>query len=468
MANIGLIGGVNPNAGVYDLVQQFMQLERTQMNRLESQKAEIQGRGTMLTELRTHLSALRSAVSDFRWGGSSSPVNSFTATSSNTSIANITPEAGAADGQHTLLVQAIARSHSMASLEFSGDETTTLAGTHTLQLTQADETFDISVTVGEEDTNHQVMLKVVDAINLSGADVTATLAQTDSRSGMYRILLSGGSTGTDNIIGGVQDSLGTLAVSLGLAGESSLEEYSANTVQQAADAEFTVDGLAFVSSSNNVDGALTGVVLNLLSASEATVTLTIERDIEAVQSSVEEFITAYNTVVDYVREKTQGADSEGQGRGLFTGNTLFMTLRTHLRTAVMGEVPNLSDPTTLVRLSQIGISASREGNLSISDEDAFTEALQMRPQEVERLFSDADGGVAVRMVEEMDRYVGAGGLVASHKRTIQSHERLLTQQIAREETRLQRREQSLARELAELQNMMSQLSQQQQYISILG
>jgi flagellar hook-associated protein 2 len=179
-------------------------------------------------------------------------------------------------------------------------------------------------------------------------------------------------------------------------------------------------------------------------------------------------LDAYNELLDYVREKTSGADSEGEGRGPLTGDTIFMTLRGQLRSLATDAVPDLLGESQLVRLSEIGITASREGRLTISDQDAFEEALLDRPDEVERLFADEDEGVAVRTVELIDRYVNAGGLLASQRQLAQIRQRTLDQRIEREETYLARREEQLAEQLAALQNMMYQLQQQQQILESLG
>ncbi len=94
--------GVNPNAGVYGLVQQYMALERTEINRLQEMKQADQTRRTAFTDLGAKLRDLRSAADDFRWGGSLSPINSFDAQSSNTDVVSVSAASGAGDGIHTL------------------------------------------------------------------------------------------------------------------------------------------------------------------------------------------------------------------------------------------------------------------------------------------------------------------------------------------------------------------------------
>ncbi|MCK4304835.1 MAG: flagellar filament capping protein FliD, partial [Candidatus Eisenbacteria sp.] len=456
---------VNPQSSVYNLVQQYMALEQVEINRLQASKEEIENQQSSLTELSSQFRDLRSEANKFRWGGISSPINTFGASSGDTSIVTVSADATAAEGTHTVSVQSLATAHSIASAQFAGEEAFSLVGDYVFEIVQGEETYEVSVTIDEGSSNYDAMRAVVLAINASGADVTASLAAIDARTDSYRLLLSSKTSGMEGLIGQIADTSGNLTAVLGLAGFSEEGNYSANTLQGAANTNFTIDGLEFVSYSNHISDALTGITLDLNGVSEATVTLSIERDVEAIQESVQEFLEAYNNTLNYVRNLTSGADASGEGRGALTGDTMYMTLRRQLRRYVTAEVPDPTGQSDLVRLAQMGITTDREGRLSISDSSAFEDALRMKPDEVERLFSDQDHGIGVRMVELMDLYVGAGGLISQQRSLVQSRGRTLDQRIAREETYLEKREEQLTTKLAVLQQMMTDLQTQQQIMN---
>ncbi len=468
MATISGLGGANPNASVYSIVQQYMQLEQAGMDRLEEAKSDLELRNAAYDDLGSKLRDLRTQLSDFRWTGSLTPLNTFASTSSDESAVEITVNGSASEGLHTVNVRTLARAHSIASREFVGEDATSLAGTHTFQVTQGGETFEISVTIDAEATNQEAMSSIVSAINASGAGVAATLAATDSRTDGYRILLTSRTTGTDSMISEITDTNGTLASQLGLNGSSTEQGFSDNTVQKAADAKFSIDGLDFVSSTNQVSGALTGVTLNLSGVTEDGVTVAVERDVDAIRESIEDLLESYNALVGFIGTRTRGADETGEGRGLMTGNTLFMSLRTQIRREATGDVADPLGEAELVRLSQIGITADREGKLSISDTEALEDALATQPTEVVRLFSEEDEGIAVRITDLVDTYVKAGGLLAQQDNLAQMRMRTIDQRIEREEERLLRREDQLMEQFASLQNVLSQLSQQQQILSAMG
>lgn len=456
-------------SSLYSTVQQYLSLEKTQYNRLKTEKSELTQRQSVLTKLGTQLRAVRSSIYDFRWEGGTNPLNTFTTTSGDGTKVTATATGTADDGSHAVTVGALAKAHSIASTEFAAEAETQLAGAHTLHIVQDGETYSVTVTVEEGDTNGDVLTAVAKALNDSGAQVTASVATVDAKGERQRLLLTSKTTGTAAMIAEVKDDSGELASALGLAGSSDATAgFSANTVQQAADARFTVDGLDFVSATNRVTGALTGLTLNLVAVSADPITVTVERDVEGIRTQIDSFLEAYNALVDHVREQTQGADGDGQGRGLFTGETLYTSLRAQMRSAVTADVPDSTGQATLLRLSQLGITADREGHLSVSDEDLFEEALESTPGQVERLFTDEEHGLAVRLVKLTDRYPSTGGLLSQENKLMRTRQRGLTDRIEREEAHLAQREEQLTEQLAALQNTAYQLQYQQQILNALS
>ena len=66
-----------------------------------------------------------------------------------------------------------------------------------------------------------------------------------------------------------------------------------------------MDGINIENNSNAVDDVLEGVTFNLMgyqASSANDVSLTIATDIEAIKSTVEEFLTAYNNALEYVQK----------------------------------------------------------------------------------------------------------------------------------------------------------------------
>ena len=443
------------------LIQSTLAYERLPLTRLQETKTALAAQRTAFNDLKTKLRALRTAIDGFRLPGALSPLNRFQAHSGDESVLSATASGSAAAGAHTLTIQTLAQAHAIGSTAFAGDETATLSGSYTFQITIDGEATEITAEIEAGATWREALQAAASAIDGSDAEVTASVVTPDGLSGTARLLLTSEKTGTQAIISEVADTSGDLTSVLGLAGTSTVESYSANTLQTAANAEFTLDGLAFVATSNRVTGALPGVTLDLRTTTTAPVALTIERDNEEVRAGIEKMLTAVNELIDYVRTQTAPADENGEGRGVFAGDTLFTSLLYNLRTDLTAGVDALIGTGNLERLAEIGITSDREGHLKISDAEALEQALSSRPDEVEQLFRAEDGGIAQRVVERIDYYVNADGLIGRRTNAIVSRVRLLDNEISQIEKRLEKRAEQLNSYYANLESAYQALLTQQ-------
>src|SRR5208283_1367973 len=76
------------------------------------------------------------------------------------------------------------------------------------------------------------------------------------------------------------------------------------TPQGGTNAALTIDGVPFSSSTNTVTGAIQGVTLNLLSQSPGNpVQLTVGPDTNQITNAVNNFVSAYNTVVSAINSQ---------------------------------------------------------------------------------------------------------------------------------------------------------------------
>jgi len=122
-------------------------------------------------------------------------------------------------------------------------------------------------------------------------------------------------------------------------------------------------------------------------------------------------------------------------------------------------------------LSEIGITASSDGTLSIADSAAFETAVSSDPLAVSNLFR-LDGGVAQRIKNILSPYISPNGYLDDSRTSIQSQITSVQESIKRMEDRLTKREEILTRQytrLAEaISSYQSQMSLIQQFQSIIG
>jgi flagellar hook-associated protein 2 len=149
--------------------------------------------------------------------------------------------------------------------------------------------------------------------------------------------------------------------------------------QAGADAAFTVDGISETSGSNTVSSVIPGVTFQLLSTSAAPVQVEITNDNTDVESAVNSFVSAYNTVLGDVNTQ-ESNDSSGNPEPLF-GNPIISTIQEQLQQAL-----TFTQSTGAVNsLTQLGITVNNDGTLALNT-DTLDGMLNSNYQDVVNFF----------------------------------------------------------------------------------
>jgi len=219
---------------------------------------------------------------------------------------------------------------------------------------------------------------VVDTINASGLDVTASIIDDGSGVNPYKIVIQGNTAGTANAVTAEvwRDPGG---------GGGHVTEGTFTATQTAADASVTVDGITYTRTSNTISDIITGVSLNLESLGSGT--LNIASDTTGVAANIQDFVDAFNTLVGYVDKQT-AFDTETFTSGVLFGNTAVQNLETNLRRTATGQVTGLAGNYEF--LSQIGITTQDDGTLFL-DDVKLDNALSADINNVVELFTSTNG-----------------------------------------------------------------------------
>lgn len=197
-----------------------------------------------------------------------------------------------------------------------------------------------------------------------------------------------------------------------------------------SDAEVTINGITVNYSSNNFE--FNGISVNLLEQSDATVTIEVKHDVDAVVEKVKEFVNLYNELVaelnGLVREevyrdfaplteeqKEAMSDKEIElweqkaKSGLLRSDTILNSILSEMRTALGGVVATEEGS---LSLRQMGITTGswyEYGKLYL-DENKLREAVEKDPDAVRDLFTkpaanegDKNIGLARRLISALDK-----------------------------------------------------------------
>ncbi|WP_456686839.1 flagellar filament capping protein FliD, partial [Bradyrhizobium sp. P5_C11_2] len=274
---------------------------------ITNNEAKITAYQTLQSDLKTLYSGLASLSTAVVNSLSSSAFATRAASISSTgdvsasSALSMTIKSGAAVGDHTLTISQLATAQKVAGTSQSSQtDELGYSGTFSIGL-EGGSTADISV------TSTMSLQDIVDTINAqtSTTNVQASIVQVSS--GSYEMVLTGtedaadisySSTSGDDILNklGVTDSSGSFA----------------DVLQGAQAAEFTLDGIAMSRDTNDISDVLSGVTFSLLQETPdgATLNISIETDTSQIESTLETFVTNYNTFRDEVIAQ-QATDTDG-------------------------------------------------------------------------------------------------------------------------------------------------------------
>ena len=278
------------------------------------------------------------------------------ATSNNTSAVTVSGTLGSAlSGSHEIAVTQLAAAQRNKSSEFSASSQSLNSGSgFDISVASNGKTHTISIGAGLDTPSG-----IAAAINASGTGFTATLVDTDTDGDNYRLVIQGPS-GEDNAF--------TVSSTPNLGFHT-----SGNQLTTAANARFTVDGIAIERASNTVSDAITGITLNL-NAVASGISLQVVSDTSTLKTKLQDLVSVYNDMQIALTELgNPDSDEEEVGGALSNDLSLLRTVRDAMYDAISTVS---STPSGGVNsLTDLGIELTRTGKLSFNESTYDTVAL---------------------------------------------------------------------------------------------
>ncbi|MCS4194883.1 flagellar hook-associated protein 2 [Salinibacter ruber] len=473
------------------LIQRTLRIERQPKLELQNERQQKKDTKSVVSDLDGKLSSLQSQLSSLTDTVSSPFEGRNASAAEGTEGFSVSADETASTGSYSLAVNRLASEDGRVSQKFDADKSNlsdffTNNGAQTFSVDVSTPTdsnpnarTSVDVTVNSDGTNNKEVLNdiqsaidsafqsAVDDGTLS-ADQRPSASVINPTSGTARLSLRSQQTGyqgrlsfsdsSNNLLSELQVNADQIANDT-QGGE--ITEVGTGEASSKLTSEFELNGLTFTRNSNEVTDAVDGVTINLEEASGTESSFEVTADEEGAKGAVKEFIKRYNEVNNFLRNKTE-VNPDSEERGAFANDGTFRRLEFQLRNDATRPVEGLPD--RLNTLADIGIEASRDGTLELSDEDAFSNALQNDKEALKDLFSGSDG-VATRLENRVDSYVEAGGVIDDRKDIIDSSIDRIDDRINGLDERLQRRQQQLRDQFAEVQSTIRSLARQQQSIS---
>ena len=304
--------GFDVSSTVAQIVGNLQNVEtpwKTQLSTLESQDAVISNLGTLFSNLSNDVSSL----TDFQ-----GILAQKTGSSSDTNVLELTAaSASATAGTYSVVVNSLATTAN-GYLDPIANASDALTGSITINGSTVD--------VPDASTGDNNLSGLVSAINAAGIGVTASVI-TDANGS--RLSVESNTSGAG----------GSLSVTSAIEDGSTALNYNPN-LATGANASLSVNGVTYAVASNTVSNLIPGVTFQLLgvSSSGSDVQVVIGNDNSDIESTVNQFVTDYNSLISAMNTQ-EGNDSSGNPEPLFGSPTLSL-LQQQLLAGLNTENPN--------------------------------------------------------------------------------------------------------------------------------
>ena len=466
MASIltGIGSTLNINGSSVDintLVSGLMSVERAPITLLTQQSQSVQSEISAYGTLSSSLASLQTTAQTISDATTANPV---TASSTDTTVANVTAQGGASVGSHTLSVTSLAQSEKLYTDTFSTATESVGSGTLTIELgSYANGSFTgktgsspVNITI---DPAKSSINDIRDAINNASAGVTASVVNDGSG---FRLVVASNDSGAANSIRlSTTDSDGANTDAAGLsrlAYDPSAATGSGRNMTEALaakDAVFTLDGLPMTRPSNSLTDVVSSVTINLTKA--GTTNIGISRDTTTASANAGAMVTAYNNVFSTLKNLAT-YDTTTQTGGPLFGESIVHSTQSQLRSLMNKQwgTPG-SNYTTL---SSVGISFGKDGTLAL-DSTKFGKAMAADPAAASAVLTTFGKAMSTTLTAKLS----TDGPLTSRTTSLQSSVQRMADRQTQLEARMTAIEARYRTQFTGLQTMMNSMSSTSSFLT---
>ncbi|HDR4425186.1 flagellar hook-associated protein 2 [Bacillus cereus] len=442
----GTLTGIGGRQQIWNLgnnmidTSNFVELE---MQALEMRKTPYANEKNQLSQDKLLYTSLKSEFSSFTQTFKNLAAfkgNEKKVTTSQDGYINVKADGGAIAGTFNMTITQLAQRHQIASKEIDVDAKL-----------NRDETLKLG---GKElkVTSDMTYKDLINKINDGDYGVSAyTLGN--------KIFMTSKKEGEDGVIN-FKDNTSTLFQDIGLASKDGV---AVNVINEAQNAEYTINGIKGKSSTNTVE-ALPGVKIELLKVTEPKVEGTpdagtttepkakgIDLKFTVSDSNVTDAANVIKKMVaDYNKAVSTVDIFAGKG-GAFQGQAIMQSVR-----QAMNNVVTFSQDGNY--LFSFGIQLKQDGTMEVNDE-ALTKALKEKPDAAKQFFFSSNG-LGKMMEEPLDKLFGDKGVVGERVKSIDSRVSDLDKKIKDIETQNLQKQDEIVKKYQKLESTLAALDSQ--------
>ncbi|MEA3423536.1 MAG: flagellar filament capping protein FliD [Bacillota bacterium] len=451
MAGINFLGSYS---GIdQSTVDQLMAVEKMPLVQMSEKKTKYESQQNAWKDVNTRLDSLMTKLKDLKY---TATYMSKTATSSDSSVVSGSAESDALNGSYQISVTTLASSTRVigANVLAEGQDNSTelgLTGSFTIE---NDDAVSAEITIEATDS----LASIVDKINDSSETIGIGATIIDGR-----IVMQDQETGTRNIT--LTDTDGLTLNNLGLGAAS-------NTVT-GDNAQFSVNGIDIVRSTNVITDAVEGLSLTLSkeTAVDEYETITVGANTSGAVEKVQAFVDQYNSTLSFLQDANSVGDLDAavSGAGTLASDPTLQRMISSLRTNIGGSISGLDS--SIGDLSQLGIKTIDKFGQLTFDSSKFVSELTSDPENVKNFFYDTDAednniGFEAKMETYLNSLLATGtGIVDIKEDGLERSLKDIEKQVESFNNRMELREQYYIRMFTRLDVALQQAEAQTSWLS---
>jgi len=440
----GLVSGLDTTA----LVEGIMAADRKPIERLQNDRAY---QSTRLEAYGVFDQTLSDLLTEINTLNDTSNLAAKKSSLTGETLVSATTDSDAFEGSYQIKSFSLAQVEKDVSAGYA-DKVAAEFGTGTLGITIGTPSPTVhNITI---DATNNSLEGIMTAINDADIGVKAAIIN-DGTSSPYRLVISGNTSGAPEEVG---FSVDTTGLSGGTYANPTFTE-----TQKASQAHLQVDGIDLYSNSNAFDNAIPGVNLTAENADAGigTATLSVSKDQDSVTANIQSFVTKYNNVMTFV---TSQSAFDGKPAGLLAGDAGINSVKRRLQNIL---TTRMSTSGSFKSLSELGLETQKDGTLLL-DSTKLTAALNKDTAGVSELL--AGNGTTTGIANEFKGFLTGmtdtfNGFLAGRKTSINSNVERMDQRILQMQTRLDKREQTLLAKFSAMEELVSGLNAQGDYLT---
>ncbi|EKE80848.1 flagellar filament capping protein FliD [Idiomarina xiamenensis] len=369
-----------------------------------------------------------------------------------------TSTADSSVGQFSVEVQQLAQGSRAISAAgaFATSDQVVSDSDATLTFSAGDKSFSVDISAGE--TLEQVRRRVNDMTG-DNFGVSMNIINTGSEA---KVVFSSSLTGAGNDLEVTSnnadfDGMSTTAAD-GSAGGLTIAD-----ADKARDAIISIDGITATNSSNTFADVIEGstIIAKKVTAEGESATVDISHDREGVDKLIDEFVAAYNGVVDIINQATAFNKNTGASAAL-NGDASMRGLQQQMVIALSSEV---TDSGKFNNLFDLGLSLDKDGKLQRENVvRSVNEAMDDDFASFAKVFS-SDEGIGSKFEEMLGNYLGSGGVISQREDSLDERLRGIADDREAHKYRMEQLEAQLREKYTALDVLVSQMQSTSDYLT---